>query len=137
MATTDVRLERLVDSPLRLAESEPDLRNVTVHDADGEELGRVTSLFVDRSERRVRFLEVSGGGILGLGDREILVPVEAISSYDDKGVHLARTSDRFSDAPHYDPTLVDDRSYWEGVYGWYGHEPYWLPGVAPMARPWR
>lgn len=138
MATANIGLERLVDLPLRLADNEPDLRGLDVHDADGEKLGTVSSLFVDESDRRVRFLEVSGGGILGLGDREILIPVEAISRFDDKGgVHLSRMSSRIQDAPAYDPTLIDDRTYWEHVYGWYGYPPFWAAGVAPMTPPWR
>jgi sporulation protein YlmC with PRC-barrel domain len=140
MDTMNTGLERLVDTPLRLAEGAPDLRGVDVHDADGEKVGTVQSLFVDRAERRVRFLEVAGGGIMGIGDREILVPVEAVSNYDDKSVRLARATGRFDEAPTYDPALVDDRAYWEGVYGWYGYSPTWAPGVGPVtpiARPWR
>lgn len=140
MDTTNTGLERLADTPLRLAEGAPDLRGVDVLDADGEKIGTVQSLFVDRDERRVRFLEVAGGGIMGIGDREILVPVEAVSNYDDDSVRLSRTTGRFDEAPTYDPALVDDRGYWEGVYGWYGYSPTWAPGVGPVtpiARPWR
>jgi len=127
MINNEVALERLVDSPLVLGQGEADLRDRDAFDAEGTKLGTVKALYVDTSERRLRFLEVTGGGILGIADRTILVPIEAVERYDDNGVYLARTDRPMRDAPAYDPQLVEQRSYWEGLYGWYGYPPYWSP----------
>jgi hypothetical protein len=39
----------------------------------------VEDLYVERHEREVRFLEVGAGGFLGIGEKHLLVPVEAIT----------------------------------------------------------
>jgi sporulation protein YlmC with PRC-barrel domain len=131
MQDEDATLERLVDSPLTLADNERDLRHYDVYDVDGQNVGSVHALYVDRRERRVRFLEVKGGGVLGIGDRSILVPIDAVERYDEQGVYLGHPGSRLAQAPAYDPELVEDRGYWESLYGWYGYTPYWAPtGVA-------
>lgn len=43
---------------------------------------------------------------------------------------LASGSVAFS--PRYNPQLVEQPSYWESVYGWYGYAPYWA-GLTPGA----
>jgi hypothetical protein len=46
---------------------------------------------------------------------------------DDKYVHIDRSRDSFADAPRYDPAVVD-QDYFNRVYGYYGHQPYWTAG---------
>jgi sporulation protein YlmC with PRC-barrel domain len=125
---------RLDQSELMLAEGELDIRGKDVVDVDGEELGSVTGLFVDEEERRVRFLEVKGGGILGLGDEVTLVPVEAVASVDEERVRLEHPSARVAGAPRYDPQLADQPD-WGELYGYYGYPPYWPPGPMPGIPP--
>jgi len=128
--TNDTHLEPLVQSDLALADGEPDVRGNQVIDSAGSDLGRVDALYVDGEERRVRFLLVKGGGILGIGDTTRLVPVEAIDAYDVGSVRLREDGERVTGAPRYDPKLVEQQDYWEDVYGWYGYPPYWATGAA-------
>jgi hypothetical protein len=88
---------------------------------------------VDAADRTFRFLLVRGGGILGIGDRELLIPVEAIRRVDD-AVRLGHSHLQVAQAPAYQPDLVDQRWYWEGMYGWYGYPPFWGGpiGMAPV-----
>jgi uncharacterized protein YrrD len=71
MATYQAKaaLKRLSDSDLALADRHEDIRGRNVLDVAGEDLGEVNDLFIDESEKKVRFLEVSSGGFLGLGRR--------------------------------------------------------------------
>jgi CBS domain-containing protein/sporulation protein YlmC with PRC-barrel domain len=128
MAANDVRarLVRLSDTNLTLADSAEDIRDLKVRDISGEELGTVHDLFIDEQERKVRFLEISSGGFLGLGTTKILMPVETISRITADVVYTNQSRERVAGAPRYDPTLVEER-YVSDVYSHYGYPPYWGP----------
>lgn len=127
---TTAELEKLTDTDLALADSAQDIRKSKVIDSQGQEIGHVSDLFIDRSERKVRMLEVRAGGFLGLGDRHFLLPVDAISRVAKGEVHVNQTRDRVAGSPVYDPTLIVEpvRTYWEPYYGYYGLSPYWGAG---------
>ncbi len=74
-----IGLIRLGDSDFVCANPEDDLCGKGVLDTDGQRLGRVEDLYIDRREREVRFLEVGAGGVLGIGQKRFLVPVEAVT----------------------------------------------------------
>ncbi len=73
-----IGLVRLGDSDFVPANPENDLRGKAVYDAQGQRVGGVEDLYIERKERGVRFLEVSAGGFLGIGKKRFLVPVEAV-----------------------------------------------------------
>jgi CBS domain-containing protein len=129
MATNDIkaRLVRLSDTNLTLADPAEDIRGFKILDVSGEELGSVNDLFIDEQERKVRFLEVSSGGFLGLGATKFLLPVEAITGITADVVHINQSRERVAGAPQYDPALVEER-YVSDVYSHYGYPPYWGPG---------
>jgi sporulation protein YlmC with PRC-barrel domain len=77
-----LKLVRLGDSALVLQSPEQDIRGNEVYDSQGGRIGGVDELCIDEEEREVRFLEVGDGGFLGLlgiGERRFLVPVEAVT----------------------------------------------------------
>ena len=65
---TELGFVKLSDSDFVLASPEQDIRGKDVYDADGEKVGRADDLYIDGQERKVRFLEVSAGGFLGIGE---------------------------------------------------------------------
>jgi sporulation protein YlmC with PRC-barrel domain len=73
-----IGLIRLGDSDFVPANPEDDLRGKAVYDAQGQRIGGLEDLYIDRHEREVRFLEVGAGGFLGIGEKRFLVPVEAV-----------------------------------------------------------
>ncbi len=73
-----IGLVRLGDSDFVPANPEDDVRGKTVYDPEGQRIGDVEDLYIDRQEREVRFLEVGAGGLLGIGKKRFLVPVEAV-----------------------------------------------------------
>jgi sporulation protein YlmC with PRC-barrel domain len=73
-----IGLVRLGDSDFVPANPEDDVRGKAVYEAQGQRLGSVEDLYIDRKEREVRFLEVGAGGFLGIGEKPLLVPVEAV-----------------------------------------------------------
>jgi sporulation protein YlmC with PRC-barrel domain len=70
---------KLSDSDFVLENPEQDIRGKDVYGVDGEHVGGVDDLYIDRQERKVRFLELVAGGFLGIGGKHLLVPVEAIT----------------------------------------------------------
>ncbi|NIK58951.1 PRC-barrel domain-containing protein [Kribbella shirazensis] len=132
-------LVRLDDSDLMLAKAEDDVRGATVVDSDGTEIGKVSSLFVDADERRVRLLDVAHGGLLGLGAEHRLIPVDAVVEVSEDRVTIGRTRTEIAHAPGYDPELTefDPTENLEDLYGYYGMTPYWFPGYRYPRFPFR
>lgn len=128
-------LVRLEDTDLALADPADDVRGKGVVDADGEEVGDVDNLIIDQEERRVRFLRISGGGVLGMGKRKLLVPVDAVTAVDDV-VHVNTKQEQVVGSPEYDPDLVLDRTTVAGLYDYYGYPPYWSASYVPPRFPY-
>lgn len=133
-AGSDVKriLRRLSDSNVMIVDPAQDVRGRQVEDAAGQKIGKIDDLFIDEPEKRVRFLEVSSGGFLGMGDSKSLVPVDAIDSVSKDTVRINKHGDSLRGAPAYDPEIIDEASMKES-YLYYGYEPYWGAGYAyPM-----
>ena len=127
-------LLRLSETGLTVSFPEEDVRGRKVLDRAGEEVGTVDDLLVDDVEHKVRFLQVACGGILGLGEQKVMIPVDAITRITAEAVQIDQERERVAGAPHYDPTITRD-TYWEEVYGYYGYGPYWAPGYVYPAYP--
>ena len=119
-------LEKLKDTDLEFADSDQDLRNRKVTDSSGKHIGHVSALFVDRQDRKIRFLQVGAGGFLGIGEREFLVPVEDIVRSTPDEVFINHTLEHVVNAPPYTLSLIPmDENVWIPYYGYYGYVPYW------------
>lgn len=133
--TTKVALEPLSQSDMVLADRAEDIRDRTVFDSNGDEVGTVKDLIVDRGESRVRFMELGAGGFMGIGEDTFLIPVDAITGIDERGVHIGKTREHVTGGPKYQPDLVSDTDELGGVYGHYGYAPFWGAGYAYPAYP--
>lgn len=131
-------LVKLGDTGKTVADKNEDIRGYTVRAGSGEEIGTVEELLIDVSEAKVRFLIVASGGFLGIGKDKTFIPVDAVRSINENAseVIIDRTREQIAGAPQYDPELADARSFYEGVYGYYGLSPYWNPGYAYPGYPY-
>lgn len=118
-------LVKLSDSDKVVARDEEDIRGYSVHDKDGEDLGKVEELLIDPDDSKVRFLVVASGGFLGLGEHKSYIPVDAVTRIEPDRVQVDLSREHVAGAPKYDPDLGDERDYFQGVYGYYGYTPYW------------
>jgi uncharacterized protein YrrD len=84
----------------------------------------VEDLYADAEERKVRFLDVSAGGFLGLGERRFLVPVEAVSEVREDGVVVVdQKRRRVAESPLFDADVVPQPPYQDVLYEYYGYLP--------------
>ena len=132
-------LVKLSNTNLEVTDPAQDVRGYRVVGKDGQDLGEVDDLILDRVETNVRFLEVASGDFFGLGSAKALIPVDAVTRISDKAVYINQTRQHVAAAPHYDPDLivqdVGDQGYVGDIYRHYGFLPYWQPGyVYPAHR---
>lgn len=130
-------LMKLGDTDLTLSDPRQDIRDRKVIDRNGDEIGHVSALYIDKNERKVRFLQVGAGGFLGLGERHFLIPVDAVTRVTPDEVQVDQTREHVVNSPQYDPNLSVERNrgFWEPYYGYYGLMPFWGAGYAYPGYP--
>lgn len=123
-------LVNLSDTDLVLEHAEEDVRDYKVFDADGDNIGYVSDLMIDNQEKKVRFLVVAYGGFLGIGERQILIPVDSIKNINssEQEIHAAHPGEYIAKSPIYDPHLVPFHPQIDELYAYYGIAPYWGSG---------
>ena len=89
----------LKDTQLETENPAEDIRKHDVVDSAGEKVGHVSDLLVDDGERKVRLMEVAHGGLLGIGQEKVLIPVDAITKIDADVVHIDRSREHVAGAP--------------------------------------
>ena len=123
---TELGLVKLRQSDFVLASPEQDIRGKDVYDADGEQIGSVDDLYIDGQERRVRFLKVSAGGFLRVGEKHFLVPVEAVKEAGEARITLVSGNEEVVESPPFDTRVVPPATENQGdAYDYYGStDPY-------------
>jgi sporulation protein YlmC with PRC-barrel domain len=134
--TKTIALEPLSQSGVTVRDPNEDIRGRKVLDRDGEELGTVKDLFIDRAEMRIRFMELGAGGILGIGEETFLIPIDAITDIDEDAVRIDQTVSHVAGGPRYQPDMEEDRDYYGDVYAHYDVPPYWGTGYAYPKYPY-
>lgn len=100
-----------------------------VHNAAGEDLGKIEEIMIDVNGGRIAYAVLSFGGFLGIGDKLFAVPWDALV--------LELTGQRFildvdkqvlENAPGFDkdnwPDMAD-ASWHSEIHTHYGRTPYW------------
>ena len=125
-------LVKLSQSSMVIDDPRDDVRGRHVVTVDGEKIGLVDDMLVDTKERKVRFLEVGSGGFLGIGEHKSLIPVDAVTSVDERHVYIDRSLDHVAAAPAYHPYVIATDPYLNDVYEHYGYAPPWVPGAESL-----
>jgi sporulation protein YlmC with PRC-barrel domain len=111
-----------------------ELKGFNVTSASGEKLGDIKNLAID-TNGHIAYAVVSVGGFLGMGDRMVPVPWDALkitrdASNDKRTVMLSATKEQLKGAPEFHDSK-DKRAQmcdpaWVGrVYEYYSVRPYW------------
>ena len=104
--TAEIGFVKLSDSDFVFENPEQDIRGKDVYDVVGEQIGSVDDLYIDGQERKVRFLEVGAGGLLGMGEKHFLVPVESVTEVGEARVTIEPGSEKVAGSPPFDATVV-------------------------------
>jgi PRC-barrel domain protein len=104
------------------------VEGTTVYGSDGEKIGSVERIMIDKISGKVAYAVMTFGGVLGLGADYYPVPWSELT-YDTNlgGYRVSFTNDRFKNAPKYS-TSTDwnwSRENDRRVYDYYGADPYW------------
>ncbi len=122
MEYVEPNIVKLSGSDFHLEEPRQDIRGFDVYDIDGDKIGTVEDLYVDREAHVTRFLDVKAGGFLGIGKKHYLIPVEDVTrnvSEEDR-VTVNHDRDKVLESLDFDPDVVPDVSFQRSVYGHYG-----------------
>jgi uncharacterized protein YrrD len=115
-------LAKMSESDFRLEEPWQDIRGLDVYDGNGEQIGSVDDLYVDRDSRLPRFMVVSAGGFLGVGKKHFLIPVEEVSrDMGEDRVTVNQNRDKVVNSPDFDPDEVPNLDFQRAVRAYYGH----------------
>lgn len=111
--------------------------------SDGAEVGKVKEIMLDVESGRIAYMVMSSGGFLGVGDKLLAVPWNALTlDTDRKCFVVALNSERVKNAPGFDkghwPSMAD-RTWASSVHQYYGREPYWSDTATslPLEEPGR
>ena len=116
-------LAKLSELDVPLEESWQDIRDLDVYDVADEQIGSVEDLYVDREARRPRYLVVSAGGLLGVGKKTFLVPVEEVSrDVGQERVTIMVPKEKVLNSPEFDPAVgVPNADVQRAIDAYYGH----------------
>jgi sporulation protein YlmC with PRC-barrel domain len=120
---THVALIKLSAAVLPNTGRNGDLRGCEVLDRYGDVIGEVEDVLVDDHEGKARFLEVHHPGIVGIGARSYLLPVDVIIRVDRDCVYINKTREFVTCGPSNDAARGLDRYLWSDLYAYYGCEP--------------
>jgi hypothetical protein len=105
------------------------VEGTAVYDREGEKLGSIHSVMIDKISGKVGYAVMSFGGFLGMGDRYHPLPWDVLTYDTDQGgyvVNLDRS--RLEGAPTYGTNETpdwSDRRWGQRVHDYYGERPYW------------
>lgn len=105
--------------------SSEDLKDTPVYGLNGEQIGTIDHLMIDRESGQVIFAVVTFGGLLGMGESHYPVPWRSLKySYELEGYTSSIDEDTVRDAPEFSDDSYDDPGFEDRVYKHYGAAPY-------------
>ncbi len=107
-----------------------DIIGAKVENREEKSLGTIVDLGIDPKTDRVAFAIIGRGGVAGIGEKDIAVPLKALSlKADDNGkiqmFVLNMSEDRFANAPSFDKDSWPDKRAAERSDKYFGQNPNW------------
>jgi sporulation protein YlmC with PRC-barrel domain len=100
-----------------------------VKSPQGEDLGKIEEVMIDMEAGRVAYAVLSFGGFLGLGNKWVPVPWDAVVLRPDEKVLLLNIEkDKLQKAPNFEGTTspeLANRQWGAVIHTYYGYPPYW------------
>ncbi|MBE2277789.1 MAG: PRC-barrel domain-containing protein [Rhodobacteraceae bacterium] len=107
--------------------SSADVNGALVFSPEGEQLGRIGHLMIDRITGRIVYAVMNFGGFLGLGANEHPIPWQKLR-YDEAAAGYVTdiTRSQLENAPPPPQDWMRNRDYESLAFRHYGIAPYWL-----------
>jgi len=102
-----------------------------VYRPDGDRIGQVERLMLEKISGKVAYAVMSFGGFLGIGHHHYPIPWSMLHySKELEGYEVNLSEEQLTQAPKLHPEEEHHWSaeYGEYVYGFYGVPPYWMKG---------
>ena len=117
------KLAKLSELDVPLEESWQDIRDLDVYDVTDQQIGSVADLYVDREVRRPIYLVVSAGGILGVGKKHFLIPVEEVRrDMGEERVTITVPRDKVLNSPEFELDVGEPAADLQrAIDAYYGH----------------
>ena len=114
--------------------SSEDVEGTNVYDPNGNSIGEVDHLMIDKMSGKVAYAVISFGGFLGLGHSHYPVPWATLT-YDTSlgGFRTDVTEQQLKDAPAFSDDSWGDRDWESKTHQHYGTREYW--GNGNIGRP--
>lgn len=105
------------------------VNGTNVYGADGDKIGHVEDVMLNKRTGSVAYAIMAFGGFLGIGERYHPLPWSVLNyDVDKEGYVVPLDKARLERAPSYshDELGLDDRRWRESVSSYYNVPPYWL-----------
>jgi len=99
-----------------------ELRGMDVYSQQGEEIGEIEEVATNDQNGEIKFVVLSRGGILGIGDEDIALPLAALTFQDDRATLTVDTS-KLENAPQ--QANASDDQFQRDLQSHYGVSPAW------------
>ena len=107
--------------------SSGDVNGTDVFSTNGEKVGHIDHLMIDRQSGKVAFAVMNFGGFLGIGQDEHPIPWNALKYDTAQGGYVTGiTNAQLDGAPQRTDAWSDDRAWQERNFRYYQADPYWL-----------
>jgi len=105
------------------------VQGTNVYNTQGEALGELYDVMIDKRTGKIAYAVMSFGGFLGVGNDYHPLPWNTLK-YDTRqgGYVVGLTKEQLESAPHYgrnENPAWGDRAYEQGIHDYYGAPPYW------------
>ena len=101
-----------------------------VYSAEGDHLGEIHEVMIDKISGNVAYAVMSFGGFLGIGEKYHPLPWSALDYDTDAGGYVVNLSrDQLEGGPTFDAGKTPrwgDRDYETRLHDYYGLPPYWM-----------
>lgn len=110
--------------------SSDDVEGTEVYADNGDNIGSIDHLMIDKQSGRVTYAVMSFGGFLGMGDSHYPIPWSALH-YDTQreGFVTNITQDQLRNAPQFSDDSWNDRKWETSVHDHYNAPYYWGGGA--------
>lgn len=114
------------DSPSALVSSS-DVVGTAVFSRDGDHIGSIDHVMIDKVSGKIAYAVMSFGGVLGIGEEHYPVPWGALSYDVSQGGFVTDiTEEQLQGAPSRKTDWTTDRDWERATYDHYGVPFYWI-----------